>query len=392
MKRKAILMTWFREPNYGTLLQCDATVRLLKARYNIDVDIPNYIPIGKRDVISIIKKVFSIRTWKRQLRIAKGKKEQQKAKTGFEEKHAMVEQFIKHYSYALNGKLIRYDSDFKALVEQYSVFISGSDQIWNSDFLNERYLLDFVPESKQCISVASSVSKKSIEPEYEPIYKKHLKKYKGISVREGDYIEQLEALSGLKVFQVLDPTIMLGADQWKSLMCERHKSEYLLTYILGVSELVREQAIKVSEKYNKPLYFFPHMDGMYTKADEMMERKGIPLWGEDPYAWIGWIYDADLIITDSFHMTVFSIMLHKNFYVVPKEINATSQNNRILNILNVVDLADRFIPIQKLSAAVSDTCTIDWERVDAKLAHERERSLNNLDCVVDTIDWSAVDG
>lgn len=385
--KKTLLMTWFNQPNYGTLLQCDATVNLLKERYGIDADVANYTPIGKRDAKSIVRKIFSLHTWRRRARIITGRIKQQKESQGFKKKQQMVCDFLGHFSFAMDGKAISSSNDFEELNKCYSVFISGSDQIWNPDFLNERFLLDFVSNDKQCISIASSVSKEFIDEGHIAIYKRLLPKYKAITVREEGNVDQLKQISGKEVQAILDPTILYGSIGWKKRIISSDKKQYFLAYILGTSEYVRKTIVEASKQIKEPLYYFPHMDGMYTKADSVLKENGIPLWGESPYKWIGWIADADRIVTDSFHMTVFSILFHKSFIVIPKEEGHTSQNNRILNILKVVGLEDRFVDYDKLIQKIFDEDTIDWEEIDKRLEKARQKSLGILDDIIDGLRW-----
>ena len=385
--KKALLMTWFNTPNYGTLLQCDATVSLFKERYNIVLDVANYNPIGKRDAKSIIKKILSFRTWKRRFRMVIGKIKQASEIEGFRKKQEMVNDFIRHYSFALNGNRIVTDNDFKELNEKYDVFVSGSDQIWNPDFLNERYLLDFVDENKQCISVSSSISKREIDEKLIEVYKKSLCKYLAITVREEDSVKLIEKITGMKAWAILDPTLLYGSEGWQRKQIKNKEKDYVLAYILGTSEEIRNCIVQLSSITQKDMYYFPHMDGMFTKADAILGKRGKALWGESPYKWIGWISNATLIITDSFHMTVFSIMLHRDFLVVPKEENSSSQNNRILNILRKVGLEDRFIKREEIIQRYNCLKEIDWNNVDNIINKERNASLQILDDIVKRINW-----
>lgn len=385
--KKALLMTWFNTPNYGTLLQCDATINLFKERYGIDIEVANYTPVGKRDVRSIIKKIFSIHTWNRRLQMVVKQLQRRSEKEGFIKKQKMVDDFINRYQYAFNGKKIQSDKDFSKLNSGYNVFISGSDQIWNPDFLNERFLLNFVEDDKQCISFASSISKKEIDEKYISIYKELLHKYKYITIREKGNIEQLERIIGKPVFAILDPTILYGPENWKMRLISNDERDYILVYILGTSKKIRNIVIDISRSLRKKIFFFPHMDGLFTKEDSILSHNGSALWGESPYKWLGWISGADYIITDSFHMMIFSIMFHKEFYVVPKENNNTAQNNRIKNLLNIVGLPNRFVDSDELMMRIKCNSQINWDMVDNILNRERIKSLDILDEIVGRLRW-----
>ena len=148
--KKALLMTWYNSNNYGTLLQSYATKEIFKERYGVDCYFANYTPKGKRDLSSVIKKFFTIGSWRRQFNIKYDS--YMLRKNGIEpyvqKRNEWVKEFTSEYKFALNGKEIKTEDDFRDLAEEFDLYISGSDQIWNPKYLNEHFLLDFVPEEK----------------------------------------------------------------------------------------------------------------------------------------------------------------------------------------------------------------------------------------------------
>lgn len=94
--------------------------------------------------------------------------------------------------------------------------MAGSDQIWNPEALDSVYLMEWVPDDKRKISYASSLSTTNIPEQYYPIYKRALSRLKAISIRDTACREQLEKIVGKDIKTVVDPVILLGADELKA--------------------------------------------------------------------------------------------------------------------------------------------------------------------------------
>ena len=64
----------------------------------------------------------------------------------------------------------------------------------------------------------------------------------------------------------------------------------------------------------------------------------------DPVSYVSLIGCADAIFTDSFHTTVFSVNLQKNFYCFQRQyLNAAPQTSRLSDLLKRIGLEERFI-------------------------------------------------
>ena len=65
--------------------------------------------------------------------------------------------------------------------------------------------------------------------------------------------------------------------------------------------------------------------------------------GPNEFIWL--IKNASIVVTDSFHASVFSILYHREFYVLKRflENSSTSQNSRLHQILGMYLLSERWI-------------------------------------------------
>lgn len=87
--------------------------------------------------------------------------------------------------------------------------------------------------------------------------------------------------------------------------------------------------------------------------------------------WLSSIYNSDIIITDSFHGCVFSILFHKDFYVMKNDFGG---NTRINSLLSLFGLENRLIK----KGSISEANPIDWTFVEEKLQLMRNFSLDYL--------------
>lgn len=105
-------------------------------------------------------------------------------------------------------------------VQQLAVdcVVVGSDQVWNPTISNPRAcLLEHAPEHLKAISYAASFGVVNLEGEWPAFFKKQLKRFSAISVRESQGVHIVENL-GFQATHVLDPTQLLPAKTWRTLL------------------------------------------------------------------------------------------------------------------------------------------------------------------------------
>ena len=82
-----------------------------------------------------------------------------------------------------------------------------------------------------------------------------------------------------------------------------------------------------------------------------------------------------MVVTDSFHGMVFSIIFHKNFWVVS---NVGRGNSRFLSLLSVLELEDRLLSSIDDLEKKEFNSSIDWDSVDRILNKEKKQSIDFL--------------
>ncbi len=263
----------------------------------------------------------------------------------------------------------------------YSAVMVGSDQVWGPLSLYSRfYNLLFVDDSIPKFSYASSFGVSSIFEWQKKGVREYLSRMDYIGVREDRGKQIVEELSSREARVVLDPTMLLTKKEWESHIDEKRcvvGEPYILCYVLGEREDVRKDIKSIREKLNTKIVNLPHIDN-YHKVDDGLGD--IDMYDVDPFDFIRLIRDAEYVITDSFHGTVFSLLMHKKFltYYRQKPQEKGSTHSRIDSLLGSLGLKSR---IAKGSERLCETLLtdIDYEFVDNKLQEMRDDSLRFLE-------------
>lgn len=226
-------------------------------------------------------------------------------------------------------------------LEFYDIFVTGSDQVWHPLAYNSAYLLDFVPESKPKFSYAASLSTNRLCEADQLKFRESLKHYLGVSVREWDAVELLKPISPIPPVCSLDPTLLLGKNEWDRIASDRIVNEpYVFCFFLGNSKRQIRIAREYAKKHNLKLVMIPFLSGKYT-ADEM-KSGDLALETVSPQDFISLIKYCDVVFTDSFHAVAFSSVYRKEFFVFTRN-GSSEMSTRIENITRLFGTCERFL-------------------------------------------------
>lgn len=361
--KKVGLMTWFSYDNFGSLLQCRATMETVK-KLGYEIELINYLPknaykkygsyldLSKKALKKVIKKLVI-------------KAENKNLNLNIKNMELFRNNLKK--STAVNTK-----SELFLLNNNYDAFICGSDQIWAPSCYDENYFLSFVKEDYKKIAYAPSIGLPVIENNYVKENMKNLiSKFSHLSTREEQGAKIIENLTGKKAKVVLDPTLLLTREEWKKDMIHIEYSNYILAYFLGENEKYYLESQKIAKLLNKKLLIIPTNTKDLSKKECLLDDLG-------PSEFISLIDKADMVLTDSFHGTIFSINFHKPLVVFKRFIdNNLSQNSRIYNILEKLDLKELIFD-NNSENIIKFNEKIDYSLVDEKLLNLKNDSLDYL--------------
>lgn len=290
-------------------------------------------------------------------------------------------QFIKKYIYRYSKQTWN-----SSLTKHFDVFVVGSDQVWRPEYAIdidiEMYFLSFLGESKtKRISYAASFGLDNLSEYNESQIKKCaslLRKFDAVSVRENSAVKLCKEYFDVDAIQMVDPTLLLIADDYVRLFKNETtvpSDGNLLVYILDKNEDKESICDRLASERNLIPFWLDSPDE--NNKDLPIERRTkMPV-----EQWLRSFYDADFVLTDSFHGCVFSIIFRKPFIVVA---NSGRGLTRVESLLSLLDIKDRLLfssndlTVLK-NALLSD---IDYSEVDAKLQVYRESALTFLKSLI----------
>lgn len=364
---KAGIITFASAHNYGALLQAYAMQKYL-SNVGIEAHVINYRPKEIDNVYKIYKikrtKSFPLRVIRKTLKIAK-MKVKYKWKV---EKYENFENFI-------NNRL-KTTEPYKNLAQiknayiDYDILIAGSDQIWNTDLtkgFKPAYFLEFGKKDAIRIAYAGSLGREDIDKRYILFYRRYLKNFDYISVREKSMVPIFQELTNKEVVQVLDPTLLLKRDDYEELKREsKYKdNKYIYVHFIGRDEKVIEIADKISADLNIPI--------LHNYPKEIFKNELSCHYNESPEQIIDTVKNAEVVVTNSFHLTVLSIIYHKKFITIPH----AKRPERMKNLLGILDLEDHLIEDVRIMPNL-ERLQINYEKVETLLEKERNKSIEFL--------------
>ena len=270
--------------------------------------------------------------------------------------------------------------DLKKCVEKekLNAIVVGSDQVWRPRYSPNifNYFLDFLDsKAVKRYSYAASFGVDLWEYNQDETERcsRLAQLFDGITVRESSAVELCKENLGVKAEHVLDPTLLLSAQDYMDLIStdiEKSSGE-LFTYILdsgAEKDTIIEMIAKATN--HKPFACMPKLKLTYKNARKNLEDCKIPAVEQ----WIQSFVDANMVVTDSFHGTVFSIIFNKPFWVVA---NPQRGNTRMESLLAVFDLKDRMLTEENI-ANKDLNAPIDWEKVNSIKKDWQKKSMEFL--------------
>lgn len=267
-------------------------------------------------------------------------------------------------------------------LSEYDCFICGGDQIWNEFGTGYYYCaldtmsLGFVPDTVQKFSYAPSMPNKALNPKFLKKLGRNAARLDGLSLREKSSVADLQSVSGREAKVVADPVLLLTAQQWDREMAAPKAGGYVLCYLLGAGRETREAAKQAAKNLGLPLVTLPHLAGLRQEDLDFGDEQMI---GCGPAEFVGLVRNADMVITDSFHAAVFSLIYHRPCAVLPRYApdGSTTMGSRLTDFLTEYTLLNqRFTPGSL--AILHGLPETDFSPADAVLARRRAESLDYL--------------
>ena len=269
--------------------------------------------------------------------------------------------------------------DYNKLAEEdFDAILAGSDQIWRPSYVKpiEKGFLNFAKDWKNIKRLSYAASFGTDEWEYSPEQAERCKQlilqFDGISVREDSGVELCKKYFGVDARHVLDPTMLLSKNDYIKIFMDSKTPKSkgtLLNYVLDETADKHNLVRLIANEFNLTTF---RVNGKPEGGYPFHERVQPPM-----AKWIRGFYDAEFIVTDSFHACAFSIIFNKPFIVYG---NKTRGYARFQSILSMFNLEDRLIYNFDDYNTVSKY--IDWDNVNSILKNKQKESSTFLQNVL----------
>lgn len=252
----------------------------------------------------------------------------------------------------------------KGLSEEFDFFVCGSDQIWSpfSTDVNETFFLTFA-ERKKRISYAVSLAAEYIPEEKKELYIRRLGNFDRISIREEKLADWIMENVGISPEIHLDPTLLLNVERWEKIakkpraMC---KKEYVLCYLLGKQDRIQHYIEKYGLERLQIINLMDDEKYYYTKPDEFLY----------------WIRKAKIVITDSYHGTIFSILFKTPFIVITRDGCEIDMSSRFTTLLKMLGIKEQVIRNKNGDLFFE---SMDYRDVEEKIREVKQHGIEYLE-------------
>jgi len=224
--------------------------------------------------------------------------------------------------------------------QQYDYFITGSDQVWNIDIVdNDFFFLKFASKKKR-IALATSFGISEVASYNEKKIKTLISGFDFISVREETGVDIVRKYSSSRVMRIADPSLIYSDDEWRGFIKEKERiaTKYILIHFLNKPNDIALKSISwLSEQQNLDIIAIGYNYESFKTVKHFAFMDG------DPLKYVSLIDGAEYILTDSFHSTLFSINFGKKFYTFHRQYLFRPQPSRITDLLRRYNLNGRLI-------------------------------------------------
>lgn len=371
--KKVGLLTYHGAINYGSVLQAYALQQTI-CKLGNTCEIIDFRPKKQSDIYALFRKPNSIKNiiidaWAL-------------LDYGFmKRRNNSFDDFMTN-RLSLSSKKLLTGKEVEELKDDYDIFCAGSDQIWNlsAPDYDSVYFMNFT--GKRRFSYAASMGGVSNLDYWQKVAKNQLKDLElvdtldVVSVREKSAVSLLQNYTSKEIKVVLDPTLLMDKEQWEPIIGKRViKGKYIFLYSIGYSEEVYQLAKRLSELYHMPMITVYALRTNYKYFSKGVKRAKY----ESPEDFLSLIKNAEFVVTNSFHGTVFSINFQKEFWIAARhdEQGNAVVDERLENILSKTELLDRIVDVNS-SESVEYQTKIDYESVSKSLKPLVDDSIEYL--------------
>ena len=389
MKRVGIvsLYEWLSQwDNYGTLLQDFALQKILRTLGFAPFWIrtcPSKVPSLRRQISNaILQLVLTPSEFARFLGQAIFKKlfASQQNQESINNLLAFKKAHPRCFEEFMQMHLLRTDREFTVEdmgkhFPEADAYIVGSDNIWSR--VTDASFLNFGQPEAVRVAYAVSCPWTKLSRYWYHSARKRIHGFDALSTREAEGVEVCRKLGRAGAVQTLDPTLLLTERDYREISVVDEKlakdGDFVLGYFVNISSLTD----------------LPWTEICSMASQEKAKLKVVPLQGTElvipteniytpsPGQWLYAFMQARCVVTNSYHGSIFAILMKKPFLVIPQSNKHDIGGERIPNLLRIMGLNDRIYD-GKRSFARQMIAPIDWSAVEERLEAQRQKSIDFL--------------
>ena len=365
-KKKVAVITLFDNINFGNKFQNYAT-QIFFESLNFDV---KTIPYAESRHICFTPKLLIKKIVHRMLIFTEFEKKRNNLIMRNKQRREYISGFSEQY--IQTASTVHYRRLPKYFAQQFYFFVAGSDQIWHgwkNDRHELKYFLLMFADPSQRLTIAPSFGFDEFPKKYLKIYKKGLEGFEYLSVREERGAELIKELTGKEATVLLDPTMLIDTSEWLKILkkpLQYVDDKYIFVYALGgFKGEVKEKTCKLADDLGLQVIDIMDIDSDYyihTRPDEFLY----------------WIHNAQLVVTDSFHASVFSILFNKPF-VVTERSDIKGMGSRLETLFNKFGITGRHFDelkdgFENAGDVRDELFVVDYSSVPDVLEAERKKA------------------
>lgn len=259
-------------------------------------------------------------------------------------------------------KLSKFTFTHKKLAKKhYDKIFIGSDEIWNYKTqlvgVDLAYFGNALNAGK-INSYAASFGNVNINDNIPLEITENLKKLENISVRDENSKNIISKLLNIEAPIVVDPTLLYDLKK------EEKKCPYknfILVYATNFDNHIIEKIKKTAKELNKEIISISYNNAWCDKN----------IISIDAFEMLAYFNNADYVLTNTFHGTIFSILYNKKFLSIPH----IGKVNKIKNLLCQFELESRLADNADIEKLIAE---IDYNDVNKMIEVEKEKSMKLL--------------
>ncbi|MCG0150109.1 polysaccharide pyruvyl transferase family protein [Phocaeicola vulgatus] len=217
------------------------------------------------------------------------------------------------------------------------------------------------------MSYAASFGKGEITKEHLETITPWVKQFTHVSVREAEGVDICRQM-GVNAQHLLDPTLLLNECDYPHQKL-KIKRTYVFVYWLNLRSKsdVRWSEIEAFAKQSgNDLKICAVQGSQYLFSNAELVYPS-------PVAWLSYYQQAQYIVTNTFHGTVFAIIHRKPFLCILQSGASANQNTRMKSLLFSLGLEDRILKLEE-NIATAMSKSIDWNQVTDTIQLCRKKS------------------